>query len=350
MMPSAFITGVSGQDGSYLSEYLLGRNYEVYGLVRRTSTQHPWRIEHLLSHDDFELIEGDLSDQSSLNRAVERSEPDEVYNLAAQSFVGTSFDQPVHTGDITGLGAVRVLEAVRDKAPGARFYQASTSEMFGEVQEVPQDEDTPFYPRSPYGIAKLYAHWATINYREAHDIYAVCGILFNHESPRRGKEFVTRKIARGAAAIAAGDRDELRLGNLDAKRDWGHARDYVRAMHAMIQRPEEQAREYVVGTGRTHTVRKCAELAFDEVGLDYEDHVVVDERFYRPAEVHTIQADPARAQTDLDWEPRTTFEELIREMTRIEHERKERNDEFWTKPDTGLLNGETVMETSDDDG
>jgi len=349
MMTSALVTGVTGQDGSYLSEYLLGRNYEVYGLVRRTSTQHPWRIKHLLSHDSFELIEGDLSDQSSLNRAIEQSEPDEVYNLAAQSFVGTSFDQPVHTGDITGLGAVRVLEAVRDKAPSARFYQASSSEMFGEVQEMPQNEDTPFYPRSPYGIAKLYAHWATINYREAHDIYAVCGILFNHESTRRGKEFVTRKIARGAAAIAAGNQNELRLGNLDAKRDWGHARDYVRAMHAMLQQTKDQAREYVVGTGRIHTVRKCAEIAFDEVGLDYEDYVVVDENFYRPAEVHTIQADPTRAKADLDWEPRTTFEDLIREMTRIEQERIERNDEFWTKPDTGLLNGETGMEPSYDD-
>jgi GDPmannose 4,6-dehydratase len=348
-MPSALITGVTGQDGSYLSEYLLGRNYEVYGLVRRTSTQHPWRIEHLLSHDSFELIEGDLSDQSSLNRAIEQSEPDEVYNLAAQSFVGTSFDQPVHTGDITGLGAVRVLEAVRDKAPDARFYQASTSEMFGEVQEMPQNEDTSFYPRSPYGIAKLYAHWATINYREAHDIYAVCGILFNHESTRRGKEFVTRKIAQGAAAIAAGDQNELRLGNLDTKRDWGHAQDYVRAMHAMLQRPKDQAREYVVGTGRIHTVRKCAEIAFDEVGLNYEDYVVVDEKFYRPAEVHTIQADSTRAKADLNWEPRTTFEELIREMTRAEQERIERNDEFWTKPDTGLLNGETVMKTSNED-
>lgn len=348
-MTSALVTGVTGQDGSYLSEYLLGRNYEVYGLVRRTSTQHPWRIKHLLSHDGFELIEGDLSDQSSLNRAIEQSEPDEVYNLAAQSFVGTSFDQPAHTGDITGLGAVRVLEAVRDKAPSARFYQASSSEMFGEVQEMPQNEDTPFYPRSPYGIAKLYAHWATINYREAHDIHAVCGILFNHESTRRGKEFVTRKIARGAAAIAADNQNELRLGNLDAKRDWGHARDYVRAMHAMLQQPKDQAREYVVGTGRIHTVRKCAEIAFDEVGLDYEDYVVVDENFHRPAEVHTIQADPTRAKADLDWEPRTTFEDLIREMTRTEQERIERNDEFWTKPDTGLLNSETEMEPSYDD-
>lgn len=347
-MPSAFITGVTGQDGSYLSEYLLDRNYDVYGLIRRASTHHPWRIEHLLSHDRFELIEGDLADQSSLNRAVEQSDPDEVYNLAAQSFVGTSFDQPVYTGDVTGLGTVRVLEAVRDKAPDARFYQASTSEMFGEVTESPQDEDTSFYPRSPYGAAKLYAHWATINYREAHDMYAVCGILFNHESPRRGKDFVTRKIARGAAAIAAGEQDELRLGNLDAERDWGHARDYVRAMHEMLQQPKDEAREYVVGTGRTHTVRRCAELAFDEVGLDYEDYVVVDEKFYRPAEVHTLQADSSRAKADLGWETETTFEELIREMTRVERERIERGDDFWKRPDTGLLDAEAATIENDD--
>ena len=347
-MSSALITGVTGQDGSYLSEYLLGRNYDVYGFVRRTSTRHPWRIDHLLSHDNFELIEGDLADQASLNRAVECAAPDEVYNLAAQSFVGASFDQPVYTGDITGLGAVRVLEAVREEAPEARFYQASTSEMFGEVTESPQNEDTRFHPRSPYGAAKLYAHWATINYREAHDIYAVCGILFNPESPRRGKEFVTRKIARGAAAIAAGEQDELRLGNLDAERDWGHARDYVQAMHAMLQQPENEAREYVIGTGRTHTVRRCAELAFHEVGLDYEDYVVVDEKFYRPAEVHTLQADPSQAKADLDWETETTFEELIREMTRVERDRIERRDDFWTQPDTGLLDGEVAMIENND--
>lgn len=347
-MSSALITGVTGQDGSYLSEYLLGQNYNIYGLIRRSSTRHPWRIEHLLPHDRFELIEGDIADQSALNRAVELADPDEVYNLAAQSFVGTSFDQPVYTGDITGLGAVRVLEAVRDKAPDARFYQASTSEMFGEVTESPQDENTPFYPRSPYGAAKLYAHWATINYREAHDMYAVCGILFNHESPRRGKEFVTRKIARGAAAIAAGEQDELRLGNLDAERDWGHAQDYVRAMHEMLQQSKDKAREYVVGTGRTHSVRRCAELAFDEVGLDYEDYVVVDEKFYRPAEVHTLQADSSRAEADLCWETETTFEELIREMTRVERDRIERGDDFWTRPNTGLLDGEATTVEKDD--
>lgn len=224
--------------------------------------RYPWRIRHLKPHENFHLIEGDLSDQPSLNRAVRESEPDEVYNLAAQSFVGTSFDQPVYTGDVTGLGATRGLEAVRQHAPDSRFYQASTSEMFGEVAEMPQDEETEFNPRSPHGVAKLYGHWATINYREAHDIYAVSGILFDHESPRRGQDFVTRKIARGAAAIAAGEQDELRLGNLDAKRDWGHARDYVKAMHKMLQQPKEEAGEYVVGTGRTHTVRRCAEVAF----------------------------------------------------------------------------------------
>lgn len=268
-----------------------------------------------------------------------------MYNLAAQSFVGTSFDQPVYTGDVTGLGTTRVLEAVRQHAPESRFYQASTSEMFGEVAEMPQDEETEFNPRSPYGVAKLYGHWATINYREAHDIYAVSGILFNHESPRRGQDFVTRKIARGAAAIAAGEQDELRLGNLDAKRDWGHARDYVKAMHKMLQQPEEEAGEYVVGTGRTHTVRRCAEIAFDEVGLNYEDYVVVDEEFYRPAEVNVLKADPSRAREDLGWEPEIAFEELIREMTRVEQDRVQRGDDFWI-PEKGGVTGETPSPTA----
>lgn len=328
IMASALVTGITGQDGSYLAEHLLEQGYDVYGLIRRTSTKNPWRIQHLKPHDKFHLIEGDLLDQSSLNRAVKESNPDEVYNLAAQSFVGTSFDQPVYTGDVTGLGATRMLEAVREHAPDSRFYQASTSEMFGDVAEMPQNEGTEFNPRSPYGVAKQYAHWATINYREAHDIYAVSGILFNHESPRRGQDFVTRKIARGAAAIAAGEQDELRLGNLDAKRDWGHARDYVKAMHKMLQQPKEEAGEYVIGTGRTHTVRRCAELAFDEVGLNFENYVVIDEKFCRPAEVNVLKSDPSRAREDLGWETKIAFEELIRNMTRVEQDRIQHGD-FW---------------------
>lgn len=336
-MTSALITGITGQDGSYLAEFLLQKNYEVYGLSRRTSTKNLWRIQHLKSRDDFHLLEGDLADQSSLNRAVRKSAPDEVYNLAAQSFVGTSFNQPIYTGDITGLGTTRMLEAVRQYASDCRFYQASTSEMFGEVAEMPQDEETKFNPRSPYGVAKLYGHWSTINYREAHDIYAVSGILFNHESPRRGQEFVTRKIAQGAAAIAAGEQEELRLGNLDAKRDWGHARDYVKAMHKMLQQPKEEAREYVVGTGQTHTVRRCAEIAFDEVGLDYEDYVVVDEKFYRPAEINVLKADASHTREYLDWEWKISFEELIQEMVRVEQERVQRGDKFWLPQESGIL-------------
>lgn len=334
-MANTLITGITGQDGSYLAEHLLERGYDVYGLIRRTSTKNPWRIQHLKPHDKFHLIEGDLLDQSSLNRAVKESDPDEIYNLAAQSFVGTSFDQPVYTGNVTGLGTTRMLEAVRQHAPESRFYQASTSEMFGNVAEMPQDEETEFNPRSPYGVAKLYAHWATINYREAHDIYAVSGILFNHESPRRGQDFVTRKIARGAAAIAAGEQDELRLGNLDAKRDWGHARDYVKAMHKMLQQPKEEAGEYVVGTGQTHTVRRCAEIAFDEMGLDYENYVVVDEEFYRPAEVNVLRSDPSRAREELGWEADIAFEELIRKMTRVEQDRIHHGD-FWIPQRDGV--------------
>lgn len=336
-MPSALITGVTGQDGSYLGEYLLSEGYEVYGLIRRASSRNDWRIDDLLKQDGFTLLEGDMSDQSSLIRAVKKANPDEVYNLAAQSFVGTSFKQPVYTGDVTGLGVARLLEAVRHEAPDARFYQASTSEMFGEVEEVPQDESTQFYPRSPYGAAKLYGHWATVNYRESYDMYAVSGILFNHESPRRGKEFVTRKITLGAARIKAGVQDELRLGNLDAKRDWGDARDYVRAMHLMLQQDEEELGDFVIGTGHTHTVRECARIAFDTLDLDWEDYVVVDEKFYRPAEVNVLQADPSKAAAKLDWEPDQTFEELITDMAMTDYERVQRGDIRWTDASAGLL-------------
>jgi GDPmannose 4,6-dehydratase len=319
-LPTALITGITGQDGSYLAEHLVDRGYDVYGLVRRSATKNYWRIEHLLD-DAITLVEGDLGEQASLDRAVRTTDPDEVYNLAAQSFVGTSFTQPLYTGDVTGLGVVRLLEAVRTHAPDARFYQASTSEMFGATTEDPQDETTRFHPRSPYAVAKLYGHWATVNYREAHDMYAVSGILFNHESPRRGEEFVTRKITLGAARIAEGQQDELRLGNLAARRDWGDARDYVRAMHAMLQQSPDDITDYVVGTGTTHTVRSCARIAFEELGLDYEEYVVVDEEFYRPAEVNVLRADPSRAAEELSWEPTTTFEEMIRDMVRTDRER-----------------------------
>lgn len=328
-MPVAFITGITGQDGSYLAEYLSEQGYEVYGLVRRASTNHYWRIRHLLEDDAIELLEGDLSDQTSLDRAVRQVSPDEVYNLAAQSFVGTSFKQPIYTGDVTGLGVTRLLEAVKENAPDARFYQAGTSELFGKVVESPQNEETPFYPRSPYGIAKLFGHWMTINYREAEDMYAVNGILFNHESPRRGEEFVTRKITLGAARIKHGLQEELRLGNLDAKRDWGDAREYVRAMHRMLQQNPNDLNDYVIGTGETHTVRECVQIAFDEAGLDYEDYVIVDERFHRPTEVDVLWSDPSRAEKDLPWSSTVSFEELIRDMVQTDLQRVETGDEFW---------------------
>lgn len=335
-MATALITGVTGQDGSYLAEYLTELGYEIYGLVRRSSTKNYWRISNLLNNDSFHLIEGDLEDQVSLNHAVNDSEPDEVYNLAAQSFVGTSFKQPLYTGNVTGMGVTRILEAVRRHAPEARVYQASTSELFGEVQETPQNEGTPFHPRSPYGVAKLFGHWSTINYRESYDMYAVCGILFNHESPRRGEDFVTRKITLGAARIKEDIQEKLRLGNLDAKRDWGDARDYVTAMHKMLQQDANDLQDYVVGTGRTHTVRRCAEIAFDEIGLDYEDHVIVDEEFYRPAEVNVLQSDPSKIVEDLDWEPTITFEEMIRNMVRTDLKRVQKGDDYWISPKSNL--------------
>jgi len=335
-MRTAFVTGITGQDGSYLAEFLLEKDYEVYGFVRRSASKNYWRINHLLEQENLKLVEGDLSDQASISRAIQKSEPDEVYNLAAQSFVGTSFNQPLYTGDVTGLGVARILEAVRKYAPEARFYQASTSEMFGEVQETPQNEETDFHPRSPYGVAKLYGHWITVNYREAYDLYAVSGILFNHESPRRGEEFVTRKITLNAARIKEELQNELRLGNLDAKRDWGDARDYVKGMHAMLQQHSNDIDDYVLGTGSTYTVRKCCEVAFNELGLDYEDYVIIDEDFYRPAEVNVLKADPSKATEELNWTPDISFEELIRDMVNTDLKRIRRGDEYWVSPDASL--------------
>ncbi len=310
MSKRAIITGITGQDGSYLAELLLEQGYEVLGVVRRSSTVTFERIAHI--QDRIETIYGDLLDQASLIELLREYRPEEVYNLAAQSFVPTSFNQPVLTGEVTALGVTRVLDAVRLVDPGIRFYQASSSEMFGKVVEVPQRESTPFYPRSPYGVAKVYGHWITVNYRESYDIHASSGILFNHESPRRGLEFVTRKITNAAANIKLGRATELRLGNLDAQRDWGFARDYVRAMWLMLQ--QDHADDYVVATGETHTVREFCQLAFDRVGLDWEKHVVVDEKFFRPAEVDLLIGDPAKAAKVLDWRPETSFEELVHLM------------------------------------
>lgn len=313
----ALITGITGQDGSYLAEHLLEHGYHVAGLVRRSSSSRLERIEHLEGR--VQIVRGDLHDQSSLVRALLESRPDEIYNLAAQSFVPTSFEEPVLTAEVTAVGVTRLLEAMRQVAPDARMYQASTSEMFGQVRETPQRETTPFHPRSPYGVAKVFAHWATVNYREAHGLFACSGILFNHESPRRGPEFVTMKIARGAARIAAGMDKELALGNLDARRDWGHAADYVRAMWLMLQR--EDPRDYVISTGETHSVREFCEVAFGCLGLDFEAHVRIDPRFLRPAEVDQLVGDPTRAREELGWTPRVRFEELVREMTEGEAKR-----------------------------
>jgi GDPmannose 4,6-dehydratase len=307
---TALVTGITGQDGSYLAELLLGEGYRVVGMTRRTSTDVHERIQHIV--DDIEFVSGDLLDQSSVTAIVARVKPDEVYNLAAQSFVPTSWDQPVLTGEFTALGVTRVLEAIRSVNPAIRFYQASSSEMFGKVQAVPQDESTPFYPRSPYGVAKLYGHWITINYRESYDIYAVSGILFNHESERRGKEFVTRKITDGVARIKLGLAKELRLGNLEARRDWGFAGDYVRAMWLMLQQPAPD--DYVIATGATRSVGEFVRAAFAVAGLDWERHVVVDPRFYRPAEVDLLVGDAGKARRQLGWEPETSFERLVESM------------------------------------
>ena len=307
---SALITGITGQDGSYLAELLLKKGYDVHGLVRRTSSVSTSRLETFM--DKVHLVQGDLTDESSLVSAIRQSEPDEVYNLAAQSFVGSSWSQPLFTGDVTGLGVTRLLEAIRSAGVDAKFYQASSSEMFGKVQETPQTEKTPFYPRSPYAVAKLYGHWITINYRESFGMYACCGILFNHESPRRGIEFVTRKISDGVARIYHGQQDELRLGNLDAKRDWGFAGDYVEAMWTMMQ--QKQPDDYVIGTGETHTVREFCELAFDAAGLDWEKYVKVDPKFLRPAEVNLLLADASKAKKKLGWKPKVSFRHLVKMM------------------------------------
>jgi GDPmannose 4,6-dehydratase len=304
------ITGITGQDGSYLAELLLDEGYEVIGMVRRSSTVTFERIAHL--QDRIATVQGDLLDQASLIDLLRTYRPEEVYNLAAQSFVQTSFGQPVLNGDVTGPGVTRLLEAVPIADPDNRFYQASSSEMFGKVVEVPQTEDTPFYPRSPYGVAKLYGHWITVNYRESYDLHASSGILFNHESPRRGLEFVTRKITNTVAKIKLGMTDELRLGNLEAERDWGFAGDYVRAMHLMLQ--QDTPDDYVVATGETHSVRKFCEVAFGHAGLNYEDHVVIDEAFYRPAEVDLLIGDPAKAAKVLGWRPVVGFEDLVTMM------------------------------------
>lgn len=316
-MPKALITGVTGQDGSYLAELLLAKGYQVVGVVRRTSHHSYERIEHLL--DRIEVVAADLLDQHSLTVVLQDTRPDEVYNLAAQSYVPTSWTQPVLTGEFTALGVTRILEAVRLVHPSAKFYQASSSEMFGRVTETPQRENTPFYPRSPYGVAKVYGHWITVNYRESYNLYAVSGILFNHESPRRGIEFVTRKVTDGVARIKLGLTRELRLGNLDARRDWGFAGDYVDAMWRMLQRPEP--RDYVVGTGQTHSVRELVEAAFGHVGLDWRKHVTTDPKYMRPAEVDVLQADPSKARKELGWSPKVGFGELVAMMVDADIER-----------------------------
>jgi GDPmannose 4,6-dehydratase len=312
MTKTALITGITGQDGSYLAELLIEKGYEIYGLIRRTSTPNMARVEHI--EDRINFLEGDLADQSSLNIAVQTSQPDEVYNLAAQSFVATSWNQPVLTGDITGLGVVRMLEAVRHFCPDAKFYQASSSEMFGSVVEIPQNEHTRFYPRSPYASSKVFGHYTTVNYRESYDMFCCCGILFNHESPRRGIEFVTKKITDGVARIYSGRSKELRLGNLDAKRDWGYAGDYVKAMWLMLQQNEPD--DYVIATGESHAVSEFVEQAFSVVGLDWHDYVKNDPRFMRPADVPELKGDSSKARKELMWVPETKFEELLTMMVK----------------------------------
>ena len=316
-MKKALITGITGQDGSYLADFLLEKGYKVFGVIRRSSVEKFERIEHI--RDKVELVQGDLNDQNSLITALRESQPDEVYNLGAQSFVPTSWNQPILTGELTGLGVTRVLEAIRVVNPKIKFYQASSSEMFGKVKEVPQSEKTPFHPRSPYGVAKVYGHYITVNYRESYDIFACSGILFNHESPRRGMEFVTRKVTDGAVKIKLGMMDKLGLGNLEAKRDWGFAGDYVEAMWRMMQ--QEKPDDFVIGTGETHSVRELVKVAFDCVGLNYEDYVFEDPKFKRPAEVDLLIADPFKAKDVLGWEPKVKFEELVKMMVDSDMER-----------------------------
>jgi len=318
-MKKALITGITGQDGSYLAEFLLEKGYQVYGLIRRTSTTNLQRIEHL--RDKIKLVEGDLVDQHSLTYSLKEVKPDEVYNLAAQSFVPTSFRQPVLTGEVTGLGVTRMLEAIRIGYPQAKFYQASSSEMFGKAKEVPQNEKTPFYPRSPYGVAKVYGHWITVNYREAYQLFAVSGICFNHESPRRGEEFVTRKIARAVARIKLGKQKKLVLGNLQAKRDWGFAGDYVEAMWLMLQ--QDKADDYVIGTGETHSVEEFCQQAFKVIGIEkWQDYVETKEGYFRPAEVDMLIADPSKAKKVLGWQPKTTFRKLVELMVKADLEKE----------------------------
>ncbi len=316
-MPTALITGITGQDGSYLAEFLLSKGYEVVGMLRRSSTVTSERIQHI--QNDITIVQGDLHDQSSLVALIEQYEPDEVYNLAAQSFVVTSWGQAVLTGEVTALGVTRLLEAIRMVNPKVRFYQASSSEMFGKAVEVPQRETTPFYPRSPYGVAKVYGHWITVNYRESYDLFTVSGILFNHESPRRGLEFVTRKISDGVARIKLGLANELRLGNLEARRDWGFAGEYIQAMWKMLQ--QETPEDFVIGTGETHTVREFCEHAFRHVGLNYQDYVIQDPHLYRPSEVDLLVSDPARAREKLAWAPRVNFQGLVEMMVEADLKR-----------------------------
>ena len=317
MTKRALITGITGQDGSYLAELLLEKGYDVFGLVRRASTPSTERIEHIL--DRITLVVGEMTDQTSLIEAMEASQADEVYNLAAQSFVGDSWTVPVSTGDVDGLGVTRMLEAIRRVKPEARFYQAATSEMYGKVHEVPQSETTPFHPRSPYGVGKVYGYYITLNYRESYDMFAANGILFNHESPRRGLEFVTRKITDHVARIKLGSATELRLGNLDSKRDWGFAGDYVEGMWRILQ--ADAPDDFVLATGETHTVREFCEIAFAHVGLDYQDHVVVDPRFVRPAEVELLLGDPGKAKRELGWEPKVSFRGLVEMMVDADMQR-----------------------------
>jgi GDPmannose 4,6-dehydratase len=317
----AFITGITGQDGSYLAEILLEKGYEVYGMIRRSSSFNTARIDHIF--DDVELVFGDLSDGSSLNQLVRRIRPDEVYNLGAQSHVRVSFDIPEYTADATGMGTLRLLDAIREEGVTCRFYEAGSSEMFGQVAETPQRESTPFYPRSPYGVSKVFGYWITRNYREAYGMYAVNGILFNHESPRRGQTFVTRKITRAVGAILRGEQDELRLGNLEAKRDWGYARDYMEGAWRMLQADDPD--DYVLATGETHSVREFLDEAFGYAGLDWQAYVTIDERYFRPSEVDLLLGDAAKAKERLGWEPSVRFPELVRMM--VDHDRERRQTE-----------------------
>ena len=318
MKKHALITGITGQDGSYLAEFLLTKGYQVFGLTRRTSTSNYDRIKDII--DDITLVPGDLLDEHSLTNAIKESQPDEIYNLASQSFVPASWSQPVLTGEFTALGVTRMLEAIRLAKPDARFYQASSSEMFGKVQETPQSETTPFYPRSPYGVAKVYGHWITVNYRESYDLFAVSGILFNHESPRRGLEFVTRKITHAVARIKLGKQKTLHLGNLEAKRDWGYAPDYVEAMWLMLQQAKPE--DFVVGSGKTWSVKDFAKIAFNVIGLNWQDYVEIDKSLIRPAEVDVLRADATKAKKILGWQPKTSFEQMIKIMVEADLKRE----------------------------